>query len=130
MIEPKRKRVLIVEDTDSVQMMLKWWITNDGFDVDVVSDGGEALERVSSASPDLIVLDVMMPGLNGYAVCRKLRELEQTKKTPIIIITALQASTDSDEAKRSGANEVMIKPLNKDDFIRRIRTYLGSVFTE
>ena len=130
MIEPKRKRVLVVEDTDSVQMMLKWWITNDGFDVDVVSDGGEALERVSSASPDLIVLDVMMPGLNGYAVCRKLRELEQTKKTPIIIITALQASTDSDEAKRSGANEVMIKPLNKDDFIRRIRTYLGSVFTE
>jgi len=129
MTDPKRKRVLIIEDTDSVQMMVKWWITNDGFDVDVVSDGREALERVSSVSPDLIVLDVMMPGLNGYAVCRKLRELEQTKKTPIIIITALQASMDSDEAKRSGANEVMIKPLNKDDFIRKIRTYLGSVFT-
>ncbi len=130
MIDPKRKKVLIVEDTDSVQLMVKWWVTNDGFDVDVVSDGREALERVASVKPDLIVLDVMMPGLSGYAVCRKLRELEQTKNTPIIIITALQAPTDSDEAKRSGANEVMIKPLNKDEFIRKIRTYLGSVFTE
>ncbi len=59
MTDPKRKRVLIIEDTDSVQMMVKWWITNDGFDVDVVSDGREALERVSSVSPDLIVLDVI-----------------------------------------------------------------------
>jgi DNA-binding response OmpR family regulator len=129
MIDPKRKKILLVEDTDSVQLMMKWWITNDGFDVDAVSDGREALEKVMAATPDLIVLDVMMPGLNGYAVCRALRELENTRATPIIIITALQASADSEEARRCGANEVMIKPLNKDEFIRKIRTYLGSVFT-
>ena len=58
MSEPKRKKILIVEDTDTVQLMLKWWVTNDGFDVDVVSDGREALERVASVTPDLIVLEL------------------------------------------------------------------------
>jgi CheY-like chemotaxis protein len=130
MTEPKRKRILVVEDTDTVQMMLKWWITNEGFDVDIVSDGREALERVSSVTPDLVLLDVMMPGLNGYAVCRKLRALEQTRDTPIFIVTALQAPTDAEEAKLSGADEVIVKPLNKDDLLRKIREYVGSMFTQ
>lgn len=129
MTEPKRKRVLIVEDTESVQVLVKRWITNVGYEVDLASDGREALERVASISPDLILLDVMMPGLNGYAVCRQLRENEQTKNTPIIIITALPAALDSEEGKLSGANEVIVKPLNRDDLIRKVRAYLGSVFT-
>ncbi len=128
MVDPKRKRVLIVEDSDSVQVMLKRWITNDGFDVELAANGSEALELAAHAAPDLILLDVMMPGLNGYAVCRRLRELPGTGKTPIIIITALAASSDSEEAKRSGANEVLVKPLNQEQLMRRVRSYLGSMF--
>jgi DNA-binding response OmpR family regulator len=128
MSKPTRKRVLLVEDTDSVQLMVKRWLTGDGYDVDVASDGKEALEHAKSNVPDLILLDIMMPGLNGYAVCRELREQEQTKKTPIIMITALPTAVDSKEGKLSGANEVIIKPLNREDLLRRIRTYLGSVF--
>jgi len=129
MSEPQRKRVLIVEDTESVQVMVRRWITNEGYEVDLASDGQEALLRVDANVPDLILLDVMMPGLNGYAVCRQLREHSTTKKTPIIIITALPAARDSEEGKLSGANEVIVKPLNKDDLMRRVRSYLGSVFT-
>jgi DNA-binding response OmpR family regulator len=128
MSEPKRKRVLLVEDTDSVQLMVKRWLTGDGYDVDVASDGIEALEKARSKVPDLILLDVMMPGLNGYAVCRQLRENEQTKKTPIIIVTALPTALDSQEGKLSGANEVIVKPLNREDLIRKIRAYLRPVF--
>lgn len=128
MTEPKRKRVLIVEDTDSVQVMMKRWITNAGYEVDLASDGYQALSRVESVTPDLILLDVMMPGLNGYAVCRQLRENEKTKKTPIIIITALPAALDSKEGKLSGANEVIVKPVSQDDILKRVRSYLGSVF--
>ncbi len=128
MSEPKRKRVLIVEDTDSVQLMVKHWLTGHGYDVDLASDGKEALEQVKVNVPDLVLLDIMMPEMNGYAVCRKLREMEQTRKTPVIIITALPTAVDSDEGKLSGANEVILKPLNREDLLRRIRSYLGSVF--
>jgi len=110
--------------------MLKWWLTSEGFDVDLVSNGQEAVQHAASAPPDLILLDVMMPGLNGYAVCRLLRDSEKTRKTPIIIITALPSALDSEEGKLSGANEVIIKPLDRNHLLRRVKTYLGSVFSE
>ncbi len=127
--ESKRKRVLLVEDTDSMQMMVKRWLTGEGYEVDIASDGKEALDQVRVSVPDLILLDIMMPGLNGYAVCRELRESEQTKKTPIIMITALPTAVDSKEGKLSGANEVMVKPLNRDDLLKRIRAYFTPIFT-
>jgi DNA-binding response OmpR family regulator len=129
MNKPVRKRVLVVDDTEAVQLLLRRWITLEGYDIDIVSDGDEALKRIESVVPDLILLDVMMPGINGYAVCRKLRENNRTKSTPIIIITALQAAHDSEEAKMSGANEVIVKPLERDDLVRRIRAHLGSIFS-
>ncbi len=120
--------MLIVEDTETVQVLVRRWITNEGYEVDLASDGREALERAASTSPELILLDVMMPGINGYAVCRQFREKEQTKNTPIIIITALPSASDSEEGKLSGANEVIVKPLNREDLVRRVRAYLGSAF--
>ncbi len=126
--EPKRKKVLVVEDTDSVQVMLRRWIINEGYDIELASNGPQALDIAAHSPPDLILLDVMMPGLNGYAVCRQLRESQGTKTTPIIVITALPAAMDSEEGKRSGANEVVVKPLNREDVMRRIKSYLGSVF--
>jgi CheY-like chemotaxis protein len=129
MTEPKRKRVLVVDDTGAVQVLIRRWITNEGYEIDLASNGREALERAATTPPDLILLDVMMPGINGYAVCRQLRENEQTKNTPVIIITALPTALDSEEGKLSGANEVMIKPLNPEELIRRVRAYLGSPFT-
>ena len=128
MAEPKRKRVLIVEDSDSLQLMMKWGISNAGYDVDLASDGKEAIQMVQSSNPDLILLDVMMPGLNGFAVCRQLRDNEKTKHTPIVIITALTAALDSEEAKLCGANEVLVKPVSRDDLVKKVRGYLGSVF--
>ena len=129
MNEPKRKRVLVVEDTEAVQLMIRRWISLEGYEVDLVSTGQEALERIEVLAPDLILLDVMMPGINGYAVCRKLRQNERTKNTPIIIVTALPAARDSDEGRLSGANEVMVKPLDGDELVKKVRSYLGSVFS-
>ena len=128
MAEPRRKRVLIVEDSDSLQLMMKWGVSNAGYDVDLASDGKQAIQMVQSTIPDLILLDVMMPELNGFAVCRQLRENERTKHTPIIIITALTAAPDSEEAKLCGANEVIVKPVSREDLVKKVRAYLGSVF--
>lgn len=128
MTEAKRKKVLIVEDTDSVQMMMKRWVSNAGYDVILAADGREALEKAQQEIPDLVLLDVMMPEMNGFAVCRELRSYDAMKKTPVIIVTALPNSADSEEAKMSGANEVVIKPTNANDLIGRVRRYLGSAF--
>ncbi|MGB2868046.1 MAG: response regulator [Bacteroidota bacterium] len=128
MAEPKRKKVLIVEDTDSVLMVMKRWVGNMGYDVITAEDGREALEKVRKDPPDMVLLDVMMPEMNGFAVCRELRSYDTMKKIPIVIVTALPASADSDEAKMSGANEVVIKPVTQSDLTRRVRHYLGSAF--
>ncbi|HTP80174.1 MAG TPA: response regulator transcription factor [Bacteroidota bacterium] len=128
MPEDKRKRVLVVEDTDVVQVMMKRWVTNAGYDVETASDGAEALEKAKAVTPDIILLDVVMPKLNGFAVCRELRKLEHTKKTPIIIVTGLRSEADSEEGRKCGANEILIKPVDGKDLVARIRHYTGSIF--
>ena len=123
---PKRKRILIVEDTVSGQMLIKRWIINAGYDTEIASDGNQALTMAKANAPDLILLDVVMPELNGYAVCRKLRDIEETKKTPILITTGLHSSSDADDAKLSGANEVIVKPVEREALIKKIQQYLGA----
>lgn len=125
----KRKRVLIVEDTDAVRLTMKLWLVAAGYEVDLASDGREALERVKAEPPDLVLLDLMMPDVTGYVVCRQMREFEKTKRTPIIVITALPTAADSNEARMSGADEVMVKPVEEMQVLQKIRHYLGaSVF--
>jgi len=131
MADPKRKRVLIVEDTDAVRLTMRLWLVAAGYEVDLASDGREALERVKAEPPDLVLLDLMMPDVTGYVVCRQMREFEKTKRTPIIVITALPAAADSSEARMSGADEVMVKPVEEVQVLQKIRHYLGaSVFKE
>lgn len=126
----KRKKILIVEDTDTVQIMMRRWVSNAGFDVAVAHDGREALEKVKEEIPDMVLLDVMMPEMNGFEVCRKMRSIEAMKKTPIIIVTGLPSSADSVDARMSGANEVLIKPVLEKELVARIKHYFISTFKE
>jgi two-component system cell cycle response regulator len=108
---------------------MKLWLVAAGYEVDLASDGREALERVKAEPPDLVLLDLMMPDVTGYVVCRQMREFEKTKRTPIIVITALPTAADSNEARMSGADEVMVKPVEEMQVLQKIRHYLGaSVF--
>jgi DNA-binding response OmpR family regulator len=75
-----------------------------------------------------VLLDLMMPGLNGFETCRRIRRDERTKKLPVIIITALRSDTDSADAAACGANEFIVKPIDGEHLAKRLRHHLGSPF--
>ena len=93
-----------------------------GYDVVSATDGARALELVASAKPDLVMLDVVMPQLDGYAVCRRIREREETAMLPVIMITA--STSERTEAIRAGADDLIAKPFDQDELLARVRSLL------
>ncbi len=124
----QRKKVLIVDDERLTRAVLQRNIILAGYDVMVASNGQEAIEKIREAAPDLIVVDLVMPDMNGFEMCRRIRNNEQTMKTPVIVVSALQSQTDIEEAKASGADVYLTKPIKPEDFIKHVKKYLGSPF--
>jgi len=123
-----RKKVLVVDDDFTNVALLKRYVVSAGFDVDTAYNGKEALEKVAKELPDLILLDSIMPEMTGFEVCRQLRADERAKKVPILMVTGLKTEADSLQARMSGANEVLVKPVSEKDLIDRIRAHLKSTF--
>jgi CheY-like chemotaxis protein len=128
MSEEVRKVVLIVDDQPSIVTTLKFQVMNAGFDVLVANSGEQAMKIITESRPDLILLDVMMPRINGWEVCRRLKANPATSEIPIFMVTSLHGDADTSEARNSGANEFLVKPIKTDDLIKRIKKYLGSPF--
>ena len=124
----QRKKVLIVDDEEITRMVMQRNVTIAGYDVIVASNGREAMRKIHDSPPDLIVADLMMPDMNGFEMCRRVRENEQTKKTPVIVVSALQSESDVEEAKLSGADLYLTKPIPSEEFINHVKKYLGSPF--
>ena len=114
-------KVLIVEDDRTLLDVLKYNLTKEGHDVVTASDGVEALDVARDKKPDLIVLDVMLPKLDGFEVCRILRR-ETT--TPILMLTAKASETDKVVGLELGADDYMTKPFSMREFLARIRAML------
>jgi CheY-like chemotaxis protein len=118
-------KVLIVDDNLQNLELLEAYLE----DIENVTtlraiDGEECLAKVREENPDLILLDIMMPRMSGYEVCRKLRTDEATRNVPIIMITALQESADIELGMDVGANDFLTKPVNRVDLIGRVRSFL------
>jgi two-component system NtrC family sensor kinase len=128
MVTEQRKTILIVDDESIMVSVLQRHISNAGFDYDVATNGQEALDKINAQLPDLVLLDLMMPGLNGFETCRRIRANEKTKKLPVIIVTALHSQSDSSDAATCGANEFLTKPVEGTLLAKRLRHYLGSPF--
>ena len=128
MVTERRKKILIVDDESIMVSILQRHVSNAGFVFEVASNGQEALDKIQKEMPDLVLLDLMMPGMSGFETCRRIRADEKTKKLPVIIITALRSDTDSADAAACGANEFMVKPINADHLAKRLRHHLGSPF--
>jgi DNA-binding response OmpR family regulator len=128
MVTERRKKILIVDDESIMVSVLQRHVSNAGFAVDVATNGQEALEKIEKEIPELVLLDLMMPGLNGFETCRRIRSDERTKKLPVIIITALRSDTDSAAATACGANEFIVKPIDGAHLAKRLRHHLGSPF--
>jgi two-component system OmpR family response regulator len=114
-------KVLIVEDDRTLLDVLKYNLTKEGHDVVTASDGVEALDVARNKKPDLIVLDVMLPKLDGFEVCRILRR-ETT--TPILMLTAKASETDKVVGLELGADDYMTKPFSMREFLARIKAML------
>lgn len=120
----KKAKILVVDDEPRNVRLLSMILRAEGYEVLQGYSGEEALEETETESPDLIFLDIMMPGIDGYEVCQKLRGAEQTKAIPIIMITALEGIDEKVKALNIGADEFISKPFNKFEVLARIRTLL------
>jgi two-component system, OmpR family, response regulator MprA len=113
------ERVLVVDDDPPLQRMLARTLAAEGFSVAVAADGGAALAEAERALPDVIVLDVAMPGMDGLAVCRRLRAKGMT--TPVLMLTARDAVPDRVRGLQAGADDYLVKPFAVEELVARIR---------
>ncbi|OQS15662.1 DNA-binding response regulator [Nocardia donostiensis] len=115
-------RLLIVEDEKRLALALAKGLTAEGFAVDVVHDGVDGLHRATSADYDLIILDIMLPGMNGYRVCAALRAAGH--ETPVLMLTAKDGEYDEAEGLDTGADDYLSKPFSYVVLVARIRALL------
>jgi two-component system response regulator MprA len=114
-----RERVLVVDDDPPLRRMLERTLDAEGFEVTVAADGAAALVATERSAPDVIVLDVAMPGMDGLAVCRRLRS--KGLPTPILMLTARDAVPDRVAGLEAGADDYLVKPFAVQELIARIR---------
>lgn len=114
--------VLVVEDDRSIRRMLERTLAAEGYEVAGVSDGGGALAAVERAAPDLLVLDVGLPGVDGFAVCRRLRD--KGLALPILMLTARDAVDDRVAGLDAGADDYLVKPFAPEELSARVRALL------
>jgi two-component system, OmpR family, response regulator MprA len=112
------EQVLVVDDDHSLRRMLERTLVAEGFGVQAVADGGAALAAVERAAPDLVVLDVAMPGMDGIAVCRRLRE--KGFGQPVLMLTARDAVTDRVAGLEAGADDYLVKPFATEELVARL----------
>ncbi|MBI2265485.1 MAG: response regulator [Armatimonadetes bacterium] len=122
--ESPRSRILVVDDNVQNVELLEAYLDVSGYEVEKAGNGLEALERVGNRVPDLILLDIMMPGIDGYEVCRRLRQEEKTRLIPIVMLTALKDLDDKIKGIELGADDFLTKPFSKAELLARIRSLL------
>ena len=120
-----RQRILIVDDEMDLLTVLKFGLEAEGYEVVTASDGEQGLAAARQLVPDLMVLDLMLPRMDGYKVCRALKFDERYKRIPIFILSARSGDTDRRLALELGADEFHTKPYEMRTLIERIRVRLG-----
>ena len=121
---PKKSSILLVDDTTANLEILVAFFTKQGFAVSVAVDGESALEQLKQDQPDLILLDVMMPGIDGFETCRRLKANKETAEIPVIFMTALSETMDKVKGFSLGAVDYVTKPIQHEEVLARVNTHL------
>lgn len=115
------KKILVVDDSPTERAFMESLLKRKGFDVTVVDSGEVAVERAKQDQPDLILMDVVMPGLNGFQATRAITREEKTKHIPVIICTTKDQETDKIWGLRQGAKDYVTKPVNEGELLEKIK---------
>jgi DNA-binding response OmpR family regulator len=119
-------RILVADDNPQGAELLEVYLASTGADVRIAADGEETLRIVREWSPDLLLLDVMMPRLSGFEVCKQLRADPVTRNVPVIMVTALDQASDVERAVEAGTNDFLTKPIDQTELRLRVRAMLNA----
>lgn len=125
MNENKSALILVVDDNISNLQVLGALLSQKGYEIAVATDGEKALEFLENDFPDLILLDIMMPGIDGYELCGKIKAIEKLNEIPILFLTALTDPDDIVKGFDAGAVDYISKPFNNAELLARIKTHVG-----
>jgi putative two-component system response regulator len=118
------EKILIVDDESAARSALNTLLRREGYEVRDVNDGPSALLECAKFRPDLILLDILMPGMNGFEVCRRIKTTPETRLTPVVLITGLSATEDRIEGINAGADDFLSKPIDFNELLARTRSLL------
>jgi len=117
-------KILVAEDEKDIRELIAFTLRFAGFDVSLAANGIEALEMVRADPPDLIILDVRMPKMTGYEVCRQLKESQETSDIPVVFLSAKGQEAEIKQGYDSGAEEYILKPFAPDELVDQVRDIL------
>ena len=121
----KPPSVLIVDDEPNIVLSLQFLMKKNGFEVRTAKDGEEAMAEISRAAPDLVLLDVMMPKIDGFSICKQIRANPEWKDMRIIMLTARGRDVEREKGLALGADDYITKPFSTKDAIARVEAVLG-----
>jgi len=119
----RRRRILIVDDSSTHRLWLELMLGS-RYDIDVAVDGETGLRAAIAHTPDLILLDVVMPGADGFTTCRALRDRAETRKTPVIMVTTKDEEIDVETGYTSGCTDYIAKPVDQIELLAKVESWL------
>jgi two-component system cell cycle response regulator DivK len=124
-----KDKILVIEDNDQNLYLVTFILEKHGYQVHAAQDGQEGVARAATLMPDLILLDIQLPGMDGYAVARHLRENPALSSVPIIAVTSYAMTGDREKAFAAGCTGYIEKPINPDTFMQQVEHYLKKTTT-
>lgn len=118
------KKIVVVEDDPGARRLISYTLEQEGYNVQIASNGLEGLKKALEEKPDVIVLDVMLPGLDGFELCHRLRQDSRTAQTPILMLSAKAQEADISTGRRLGADDYLTKPADPSEIAKRVANLL------
>ncbi|HAR44631.1 MAG: two-component system response regulator [Nitrospirae bacterium GWC2_57_13] len=122
----EQKKILIADDNENIREALTYLLEDEGYKLTLAKDGADALRKVREFRPHILFLDIMMPEMNGYDVCRTVKNDPELKKTYVIMLTAKGQVAEQERGKEVGADEYIVKPFSPMEILTKIKNILGA----